>query len=60
MQNGQWSVETIWMSLVRRLCHMWSWWPSSRERSGVEQTHLAPSKLPHSSLLAPSLSSSER
>ena len=23
MQNGQWSVETIWMSLVRRDCHMW-------------------------------------
>ena len=30
MQNGQWSVETIWMSLVRSACHMWCWWPSSR------------------------------
>ena len=25
MQNGQWSVETIWMSFVRRDCHMWCW-----------------------------------
>ena len=50
MQNGQWSVETICRSLVRSACHMWSWWPSARERSGVEHTHLAPSNAPHSSL----------
>ena len=43
MQNGQWSVETIWMSLVRSACHMWCWWPSLLLRSGVEHTHLAPS-----------------
>jgi len=60
MQNGQWSVETIWRSFVRRACHMWSWWPSSCDRSGVEHTHLAPSKSPHSSLVAPSCSSSDR
>jgi hypothetical protein len=60
MQNGQWSVDTIWMSLVRSACHMWCWWPSSRLRSGVEHTHLAPSNCPHSSLKAPSCSSSER
>lgn len=29
------------------------WWPSAFDRSGVEHTHLAPSKLPHSSLFAP-------
>ncbi len=23
MQKGQWSVDTIWMSLVRSACHMW-------------------------------------
>ena len=45
MQNGQWSVDTICRSFVRSACHMWSWWPSSRERSGVEHTHLAPSNV---------------
>ncbi len=60
MQNGQWSVETICRSFVRSACHMWSWWPSARERSGVEHTHFAPSNRPHSSLDAPSCSSSDR
>ena len=31
-------------SPVRMYCHSSSWWPSARERSGVEQTHFAPSK----------------
>ena len=57
MQNGQWSVDTICRSLVRRACHMWSWCPSARDRSGVEQTHLAPSKPRR---LRPSCSSSDR
>ena len=60
IQNGQWSVETIWMSLVRSDCHMWCWWPSCFDRSGVEHTHFAPSKSPHSALDAPSCSSSDR
>src|SRR4051794_15453442 len=60
MQNGQWSVETIWMSLVRNDCHMWFWCPSARDLNGVEHTHLAPSKLPHSAPCAPSCSSSDR
>ncbi len=60
MQKGQWSVETIWRSLVRRLCQRWCWWPSWCERSGVEQTHLAPSSSPHSSDTAASCSSSDR
>lgn len=57
-QKGQWSVETICRSLVRSACHIASWWPSARERSGVEHTHFAPSK--PSVPPAPSWSSSER
>ena len=55
MQNGQWSVDTTCRSLVRSACHMCSWWCSALDRSGVEHTHLAPSKPG-----APSWSSSVR
>ena len=54
-QNGQWSVLTTERSLVRRYFHSSSWWPSSRERSGVEHTYLAPSNPG-----APRCSSSDR
>ncbi len=55
-QNGQWSVETIDRSLLRRPFHRSRWWFfSCLDRSGVEQTHFAPSKPG-----APSWSSSVR
>ncbi len=61
MQNGQWSVETSCRSFVRREFHIWCWWPSCFERSGVEQTYLAPSKSPpHCCPVAPRWSSSDR
>ena len=44
MQNGQWSVDTTASSFIRRPFHRSAWWCSCLERSGVEQTHLAPSK----------------
>ena len=54
-QNGQWSVETTARSLLRRPFHRSARWLSCLLRSGVEQTHLAPSKPG-----APSWSSSVR
>ena len=57
MQNGQWSVDTIWSSSMRRDFQRNSWWPSCLDRSGGEATHFAPSNSPHSSLCAASWSS---
>ena len=51
MQNGQWSVETVVTSPVRMYFHSSSWCPSARARSGVEQTHFAPSKPGRAELL---------
>ena len=44
MQNGQWSVETMASSFIRSPFQRSRWWCSCLERSGVEHTHLAPSK----------------
>ena len=55
MQNGQWSVDTMARSLVRRPFHRSARWCSCLLRSGGEQTHFAPSKPG-----APSWSSSVR
>ena len=59
-QNGQWSVETTARSSVRSPRHRSRACGSCLLRSGVEHTHLAPSKLSPSGPRAPSWSSSVR
>ena len=44
MQNGQWSVETTASSFIRSPFQRSVWWWACLVRSGVEHTHLAPSK----------------
>ena len=59
-QNGQWSVETTARSSVRSPRHRSRACGSCLLRSGVEQTHLAPSKLSPWGPCAPSWSSRVR